>query len=222
MLAHVTQTCLCTRARLVRGWVWDITTGIVMLSHVSIITLHRNNNRVIASFSTKFFKFEHFHSINQNTHQTPIAMIPVLYFRSGPMEWPVGSFSLEGEFLIPEWTRSLFPSFWRVDTGWTSQTMLHALRTCKEHVCGKWNIISPPPHTYTHAHTHTDRHTSTHCLSIYWGKRERAPHQWVEWRNFSYIYIYVCILCVRPVYTYARCMRTLCAWFNWEHVNMLL
>ena len=52
------------------------------------------------------------------------------------MEWPAGNFSLEGEFLTLEWIHSLFPTFWRVDTGWTSQTMLHVLRKCEKDACG--------------------------------------------------------------------------------------
>ena len=46
-----------------------------------------------------------------------------------------------------------------------------------------------------------------------WGKREQAPHQWVERQNFSDIYTYV-LYDVRPVHVYACHVRTLCAWSN--------
>ena len=65
------------------------------------------------------------------------------------MELHAGSFSLEGEFLTLEWIHSLFPIFWRVDTGWTSQTMLHALRKCEKEACGNRHpsLASSPGHS---------------------------------------------------------------------------
>ena len=33
---------------------------------------------------------------------------------------------------MPEWTQSPFSLFWRMGTDWKNQTMLHALRKCKE------------------------------------------------------------------------------------------
>ena len=53
------------------------------------------------------------------------------HFYSGPMVWHAGNSSLEGGFPIPEWTQSLSPTFWRMDSSLTNQEMLLAMRTCK-------------------------------------------------------------------------------------------
>ena len=124
------------------------------------------------------------------------------FSHSGHMEWHAGSFLLEGEFLIPEWTRSPFPTFWRVDTGWTSQTMLLALRKCKEDVCGKWNVINSPLNTHTHTHTH--KHN---IVYLFIGASASEPHTSELNGGISHIHtyiIYICIYSTSPLFLWQQ------------------